>query len=216
MNNLISIFLIIFSVVSSYHCSDIDFNKKEVVAKEEVKRDSAKKEKKEEKRDDTYEIKEQKEYIAYEVEKREDSSLKKGLTKVIQEGEKGVKILKIKKVYRNAELIEREIVESTIVKQPINKIVLIGSKEEKKVKKKKKEEKQKEEDKWVNITGWGNSDKYFPTMEEAESWAEKTIWEGDKDTNKWFGYGYVVIQTAWKNERTGEIEERGFIVEFKP
>jgi LysM repeat protein len=66
--------------------------------------------------------------IPYDTETKEDSSMYKGETKVIQEGEEGEKSVELL-IYRiNGEVIESEEVNDTIIKEPINKIVAKGTK----------------------------------------------------------------------------------------
>ena len=68
--------------------------------------------------------------IEYKTETIEDSNLKKGEEKVIQEGKDGVVVTTIKITYnKNNNSIEKEVIEET--KDSINKIVLVGTKSEK-------------------------------------------------------------------------------------
>ncbi len=142
--------------------------------------------------------------IPYKTVTKKNKNLKKGSSKVLNSGKQGLKRIEVKVIYKNGKEVGRKVISSKVIKNPVNKIVAIGTKVEK-----------PKPDKWVNITGWGNSGKYFKTMNQARAWAEKTIWKGTPETNKLFGKSYTIIQTTWKNTRTGEYEERGFIIRFR-
>jgi uncharacterized protein YabE (DUF348 family) len=74
----------------------------------------------------------QKEYdkIPYEVNLVEDKNIEKGNTKLEQEGKEGKKELVYKLVYNDGELVNKELIKENIVKEPTNKIVKKGIKEE--------------------------------------------------------------------------------------
>ncbi|GAB3805444.1 ubiquitin-like domain-containing protein [Virgibacillus kimchii] len=69
------------------------------------------------------------ETVAFDTEKRNDSSLLKGEEKVISQGEEG----KIKKIYEiifeNGEEVDKQLVDEKVVKESRNKVVAIGTKE---------------------------------------------------------------------------------------
>lgn len=75
------------------------------------------------------EIKTETEKIKFETVKKKDDSLEKGKTKVKQKGQKGSKEIEYKVTYKNGEEIDREPTgEEKIIKEPVDKIVLVGTK----------------------------------------------------------------------------------------
>lgn len=146
-----------------------------------------------------------KEIIHFKTITKEDNKLKKGTKKVLEKGRQGLREVKFRIKYKNGKEISRDKLSSRLIKKTINKVVALGTKVEK-----------PKPDKWVNITGWGNSGKYFKTMSQANSWAEKYIYSDENTNSQKPMSAFTVVQTAWKNQRTGEIEERGFIVIFRP
>jgi len=68
------------------------------------------------------------EEIPYETEIREDNTLLRGNTKVIQKGEKGIQEIKAKIIRENGIEVTRELVEETVIKEPVKEIVVIGTK----------------------------------------------------------------------------------------
>lgn len=68
------------------------------------------------------------EEIDYEKETKEDNTLEKGKTKIIQEGEKGQKDILALVTKEDGQEIDREIVEEEVVKEPVNEIEAIGTK----------------------------------------------------------------------------------------
>lgn len=66
--------------------------------------------------------------IDYETEKVKTNDLYVGETKVEQKGEKGEKRLTYSVTYLNGEESERELVSEEVTKEPVNKIVLVGTK----------------------------------------------------------------------------------------
>lgn len=69
------------------------------------------------------------ESIPYETVTKNNVKLDKGKLITVQDGQEGVKEIKIKKVYENGKLQTTEVVEERIAKEPINKIVEKGTKE---------------------------------------------------------------------------------------
>lgn len=67
--------------------------------------------------------------ITFETTTKSDSTLAKGQTKTKQEGKNGSKELKYKITITNGQETNRELISETIVVEPVNKIVLIGTKE---------------------------------------------------------------------------------------
>ena len=74
------------------------------------------------------EIEEVEEVIPYEEIVQKSDKLDKGTTKIIQEGEDGIRIKKFKKVFENGKLTEDVLVEEVITKEPISKITEKGTK----------------------------------------------------------------------------------------
>ncbi len=141
--------------------------------------------------------------IGYKTIYKNDSSLQKGKTKVLSSGSNGIENVKYKRtVYlKNGSAYKTsswERVSSSVSKSAVNKVIAKGTKHV--------------PDKWVNITGWGNSGKYFKTMAQAKNYGEKILFS--KAGDKWGAY--TVMSTTWKNLRTGELEERGYIIVFRP
>lgn len=75
------------------------------------------------------EIKTFTESIPYKTVTKNNVKLDKGKTITVQDGQEGVKEIKIKKVYENGKLLATELVEEKIAKEPVNKIVEKGTKE---------------------------------------------------------------------------------------
>ncbi|WP_122641208.1 MULTISPECIES: 3D domain-containing protein [unclassified Romboutsia] len=72
----------------------------------------------------------EKEEIPFEVQLLEDNELLKGKTEVAQEGESGEKELTYTLTYHDGKLIKKVLEEERISKEPTNKIVKSGTKEE--------------------------------------------------------------------------------------
>lgn len=68
------------------------------------------------------------ETIAYSTEKKNDSTLLKGKTKVTQSGVNGEKEVVVKTTKENGVTTNQEIVSSTVTKEPVNEIVAVGTK----------------------------------------------------------------------------------------
>ncbi len=67
--------------------------------------------------------------IDFKEEEKNDSSLFKGEKKVDQEGKKGEKEIITKVIYTNGEETSKDVISEEVVKEPKNKIILIGTKE---------------------------------------------------------------------------------------
>ena len=74
------------------------------------------------------EVEEVEEVIPHESIVQKSDKLDNGTTKVIQEGEDGVKIKKLKKVFENGQLVEKILIGEEIVKEAIPKITEKGTK----------------------------------------------------------------------------------------
>lgn len=72
----------------------------------------------------------EKEEIPYEVKLIEDSELLKGKTRITQEGKSGKKEITYNLTYYDGKLVKKDLKEETISKEPIDKIVKKGIKEE--------------------------------------------------------------------------------------
>ncbi len=142
--------------------------------------------------------------VSFKTITKKDNGIKKGSKKVLVSGKNGIREVRIKIKYKNGKEIGRKTISSKLIRKPIDKVVAVGTRPKK-----------EKPDKWVNITGWGNSGKYFKTMRQANNWAEQYILSDANTNSENPKFAFTVIQTAWKNQRTGEIEERGFIVIFR-
>ncbi len=69
------------------------------------------------------------ESVSFATENKNDSSLEKGQTKVAQEGKEGLKELKYSVTYEHGIETGRNLISEAITVQPVNRIVLIGTKE---------------------------------------------------------------------------------------
>lgn len=65
--------------------------------------------------------------IAFETETRNNSELKKGVEQVVQEGSEGERKITTEVVYENGKEVTRRVVEETVSKSPINKVIEIGT-----------------------------------------------------------------------------------------
>jgi membrane protein implicated in regulation of membrane protease activity len=83
-----------------------------------------------EKKKPVIEIKEETktEEVAFETTTKDDSTLDKGQTKVQQEGKNGTKEIKYKVTYTDGKETNREKVSESITVQPVNKVILNGTK----------------------------------------------------------------------------------------
>ena len=66
--------------------------------------------------------------IAATTEYQNSSDLRKGTSKVLRNGQDGQKKVTYKQIKMNGEVTEEEIVEEQVLKEPVSKIVLIGTK----------------------------------------------------------------------------------------
>lgn len=69
------------------------------------------------------------EKIEFQIEEIETEELLKGEQKVIKSGEDGEKVKNYKVIYIGGEETGREVIDETIIKEPINRIIEIGTKE---------------------------------------------------------------------------------------
>jgi len=76
----------------------------------------------------TKEIAEQTVPIAFETITRQDPNLAKGKEQVIQEGQEGVKLVTVEKVYHDGELVAENVIGETVQTESVNRIVALGTK----------------------------------------------------------------------------------------
>ncbi|MBU5294266.1 G5 domain-containing protein [Anaerosalibacter bizertensis] len=67
--------------------------------------------------------------IPFENIVKNNNKLEKGKSNIVQEGKKGVKEIKIKKVFENGNLISEDIISEEVVSAPVSKVVEKGVKE---------------------------------------------------------------------------------------
>lgn len=71
------------------------------------------------------------ESIKYETKQQNDSSLEKGKTAVVKKGQNGVRIITYKETYKDGGLVSKEKVSSAVTKQPVDKVIKVGTMEPK-------------------------------------------------------------------------------------
>ncbi len=65
--------------------------------------------------------------VEFRLERTIDNTLEKGLTRTIQAGKNGLALNTVKIVYHNGQEVKREVVDSKIVTEPVNRVVAMGS-----------------------------------------------------------------------------------------
>lgn len=65
--------------------------------------------------------------LDYATVVKKDDDLAKTVNKVVQEGQKGEKLVSTKIIYENGKEISRKVISETIVKEPVQKVVLQGT-----------------------------------------------------------------------------------------
>ncbi len=68
------------------------------------------------------------EELDFKTLRQNDGNLEKGKTRVEREGKKGVKERKIEITYEDGEEVEREVLSEEIIKEPVNRVVKVGTK----------------------------------------------------------------------------------------
>ena len=63
----------------------------------------------------------------FKTETRDDATLAKGTTKVVQEGKNGVRTVTYEKIYEDGVLKRSRVISSTVTEEPVNKIVANGT-----------------------------------------------------------------------------------------
>lgn len=66
--------------------------------------------------------------ISFSTVRRDDPSLLRGVVKTVQEGRPGVERVEYRLTSRNGEVVEREVVSRTVVREPVNRIQAVGTK----------------------------------------------------------------------------------------
>lgn len=69
------------------------------------------------------------ETISYKTEQQNDSTLDKGLTKIKQTGKDGQRKIVVEITYKNNKEINRKIINDTVITEPVNEIIIVGTKE---------------------------------------------------------------------------------------
>lgn len=69
------------------------------------------------------------ESIPFKTVEQEDTTLEKGKTKVVQKGEDGTRNITYKETYTNGKRTSKDQISSKVTKQPVDKIVKVGTKE---------------------------------------------------------------------------------------
>lgn len=65
--------------------------------------------------------------IDYSTVVKKDDNLSKTVNKVTQEGENGEKLVSTKVVYENGKEVEKKVISETVVKEPVEKVILQGT-----------------------------------------------------------------------------------------
>lgn len=75
----------------------------------------------------SYAMREETQAIPFSTEKRANSSMKKGISKVLQNGQNGEKHVVFKATITNGVETKRDILEETVIKKPVTKIIEYGT-----------------------------------------------------------------------------------------
>jgi uncharacterized protein YabE (DUF348 family) len=70
------------------------------------------------------------ESIAFDTVEREDDSMFEGETETVREGRAGARDVVYRLVFRNGELQTRKVVKAEVIREPVDEIVAVGTKEE--------------------------------------------------------------------------------------
>ncbi len=68
-----------------------------------------------------------KEAIPCQIERTNDDTLERGLTKTVSPGKNGVALNTIKITYHNGKEVKREVIGSKVLQQPVNKVIAMGT-----------------------------------------------------------------------------------------
>lgn len=66
--------------------------------------------------------------IGFSTTRRDDPSLLRGQVKTVQEGRSGLERVEYRLTTRNGEVVDRQVVDRTVVREPVDKIVAVGTK----------------------------------------------------------------------------------------
>lgn len=61
------------------------------------------------------------------VERTVDNNLEKGLTRTVQNGRDGLSRNTVKVIYHNGEEVQREVIDSQVISEPVNRVVAMGN-----------------------------------------------------------------------------------------
>ena len=67
------------------------------------------------------------EKVPFKLERRKDSTMEKGTTRVVRKGQEGLVQKTVKITYKNGKEVKREVIGEEVVKSPLNKIVAYGT-----------------------------------------------------------------------------------------
>jgi len=67
------------------------------------------------------------EKVPFKLERRKDSTMEKGTTRVVRKGQEGLVQKTVKITYKNGKEVKREVIGEEVVKNPLNKIVAYGT-----------------------------------------------------------------------------------------
>ncbi len=112
------------------------------------------------------------EAVEFGLVKKEDSNLEQGTSKILQEGVPGEKTVTTKVVYEDGKEVSRQVVDEVITKEPVNRIVAIGSL------------------KYITASRGGNSSKVYYTKSlrmKATSYTSNYACTGKNPGDKGFG-----------------------------
>lgn len=63
----------------------------------------------------------------YQVERTEDHTLEKGLSRTIRPGVEGLARNTVRITYHNGQEVKREVIKSEVIKEPQNKVIAMGT-----------------------------------------------------------------------------------------
>ncbi|GFN21730.1 ubiquitin-like domain-containing protein [Thermanaeromonas sp. C210] len=67
------------------------------------------------------------EELAYRVVRRPDPQLEKGITRLVQRGQKGIQRTEYRVTYEDGREVKRELVSQTVLKEPVAEVVAVGT-----------------------------------------------------------------------------------------
>lgn len=66
--------------------------------------------------------------IPFDTERRDDPSLARGQVRTVQEGRSGLERIEYRLTERDGEVVDREVVSRTVVREPVTRVVAVGTK----------------------------------------------------------------------------------------